>query len=820
LRPVFTIIYLYFELANYWGFVSKEPLCCKLSRMTLYNRHINSTLSESKLKSLQAPPQATKGLEMVHSSHYLFSKSLLQRVVLSLILALSLFNLGLAQQQNPTVVMTLGNRKVSADEFLNYTKKVISDTLSLKDGLKFYTERFVAHKLKVIQAERQGLDTTEAFRNEMTTYRRVLADPYLGDKTILENLIKEAYERSKEEINASHILVAIPVGALPADTLEAYKEALRIRERAEKGEKFDVLAKAYSDDPNAQKDAGALGWFSALKQVYAIETAAYNTSKGNISMPIRTKFGYHLIKIWDRRSSRGKVKIAHILLKTTSSMSAEAQADAKRKIEDIAAQLTKGENYENLARKYSEDPTTKNAGGNLGKYFAVSELIPEFADALSALKKNNEVSAPIKTIYGWHILKLLDRKEILPLADMQSFLKQKIQVEPSRNSISRNALVRKIRKNNNITEYQSVVDEVLTKFYLVREENLLKKYLLTINQKPVYAAEFYTFADRKKLKSPTVEKLREVYNEFVDNSLLSYEEGNLEQKYPEFREELFNYREGILENQIHEKAVLMPSSQDTFKLKRYYQQNVGRYQYPERIKGKLYVADNYEILNQAMNVFSNPPYRLSRPFADILFEKDQADIITKKDQMFNLLAVMVKNQEYVLEVSGNIDPSENDTLSAARVKNIVAYLLRNKISATRIIEKDNGKFKPVSKTNRSLNSRVGFTFFSNAKQDIVKQFNGLRAESLSVQEGFFKKGSNKYLEDTPWVTGQRTFSKNGKYCFLDVEALEPARPKRFDEAVVSVIKDYQTELERNFISKMKGEFPVSINEEELKKIAK
>ena len=139
---------------------------------------------------------------------------------------------------------------------------------------------------------------------------------------------------------------------------------------------------------------------------------------------------------------------------------------------------------------------------------------------------------------------------------------------------------------------------------------------------------------------------------------------------------------------------------------------------------------------------------------------------------------------------------------------------------TRIIEKDNGKFKPISKTNRNLNSRVGFTFFSNAKQDVAKQYNNLKPETLTVFEGFFKKESSKYLEDARWETGKQTFEKSGKSIYLDIQSVDKARPKDFIEASASVVKDYQSALEKAWIAKLKTQFPVQINEEELKKVIK
>jgi peptidyl-prolyl cis-trans isomerase SurA len=181
---------------------------------------------------------------------------------------------------------------------------------------------------------------------------------------------------------------------------------------------------------------------------------------------------------------------------------------------------------------------------------------------------------------------------------------------------------------------------------------------------------------------------------------------------------------------------------------------------------------------------------------------------------------LAKYPDYIVEISGNSDTQESDTISAARARNVVAYLTKNNISMTRIIEKDNGKYKPLSKTSRELNSRVSFVFYSNSTQDLVKQYNTLRPESLQILEGYFRKGSNKYLEDLRWEVGKYMFEKDSRYCQVDITAVEPARKRTFDEAVLQVVKDLRLQIEKQWIAQLKKQYPVQLFEEELKKTIK
>ncbi|MEI8049804.1 MAG: peptidylprolyl isomerase, partial [Bacteroidota bacterium] len=227
-------------------------------------------------------------------------------------------------QNSDQVLMNVAGENVTKSEFLgvyqkNNTKGEVIDQKSLDE----YLDLFINFKLKVKEAEVLGLDTVKSFRDELGGYRKQLAQPYLIDEDANKALLDEAFARKGEDIRASHILIRVDKNAKPADTLAAYNKVMKIRKRLLKGEDFGKLAIEFSDDESAKDrtqegrtmkgNKGDLGYFTVFDMVYPFETGAYSTKTGDVSQPVRSEFGYHLIKFTDRKPAMGKVQIAHIL---------------------------------------------------------------------------------------------------------------------------------------------------------------------------------------------------------------------------------------------------------------------------------------------------------------------------------------------------------------------------------------------------------------------------------------------------------------------------------------------------------------------------
>lgn len=736
--------------------------------------------------------------------------------IYSLITCLSLI-IPTANAQNEPYAIRIGNQIISPTEFSQVYRKFVQSDSIKKDKTKEFLDNFINYKLEVYAAQRMGKDTTRAFRDEINAYRKELATPYLLDKTLLEKMIQETYERMREEVRVAQIFIPVPRNASAADTMTAYDEMKTLRLRIMKGETFEQIAKNYSQDPKSSEKGGEMGFIAVLDNNYSFESVVYNTSKGEISDIIRTEKGYHLVKVLEKRSSRGRVKLAHILVSSTT-------PNAKEKIEEVYSYLKKNEPFDGVCRAYSDDTRTKGKGGVL-KWFEAGTLIDDKVAELVFSKDKGDFTTPIETVLGWHIFKIMDKKPLLKFEELAPFIRQKITSDPSRSLVVRGNLLKRLRKDDNFQESISVKQESFDNFYKDRigNEPYLSKTVFAINQTVSTVREFYSFVMKQQRQLAKIGTLndkseKEWYNLFVEDQLLRYEESNLEIKYPEFRAEIQMFKEGILQKDILNDNVL-EKSLDSLAQLRYFNQNAANYQYTNRVFAKVVTTDRRQTMEQVKPILAKAPYPMNRPFSLIFFEKDKADLSADAQKLIDQLYItMLKNREYTVEITGNSDPEELENISAFRAKKTVNYLIDKGISVTRIIEKDDGKYKPTSKTDRSKNMRVGIKFFSNSMEDVVKRYNALKPGSLTAEEHFFKKGDNDFVDGTPWTVGEVNSESKGRQVFINIQKVEEPRPKTFREARGQVIGDYQQTLFDNWINQLKSKYPVMVNKEEVNKI--
>ncbi|MGB5978514.1 MAG: peptidylprolyl isomerase, partial [Cyclobacteriaceae bacterium] len=259
-------------------------------------------------------------------------------------------------------LFTVGDKSVTSEEFIYVFNKnnFNNDSTITREEIDEYLELFVNFKLKVKEAETLGLQNEESFTRELETYRKQLAKPYLTETNVTNALIQEAYDRSKVEVNASHILITAGPDASPEDTLAAYNQITGLRERVMNGEDFNQVARENSQDPSAIQNGGNLGYFTSMQMVYPFEEAAYNTPVGDVSQPFRTRFGYHILKVQDKRDSRGKIKVGHIMIRASQGISPEDSVTAKNKADELYRQLKDSADWFAVARQYSEDLNTKD----------------------------------------------------------------------------------------------------------------------------------------------------------------------------------------------------------------------------------------------------------------------------------------------------------------------------------------------------------------------------------------------------------------------------------------------------------------------------
>lgn len=513
------------------------------------------------------------------------------------------------QNNSQQTLFTFNHEKVTKGEFEQvYSKNNSSKNISYSEqSLREYLDLYINFKLKVIAAKELGLDTMPGIKGELINYRKQLSKTYLMDKEVTENLMNEAYERMKKEIHAKHILVLISPDASSEDTLKAYKKIMDIKKRLDKKEDFSTVAKELSEDPSAKDNGGDLGYFSALQMVYPFETASYNTPVGSISNPVRTKFGYHLIKVEDNRPSRGQILVQHILIKTPKNSSDNDRVNAKNKIDEVFEKVKKGESFDELAKTYSDDHTSSNNGGKL-PWFGSNRMVADFENIAFSLKNNGDVSGPFKTEYGWHIVKRIDKKEIAPLVEMKDDLKTKIEKD-SRSELSKQHFINRLKKEYNFKEISDAKKEMWSKLdsSLIRKnfraEQFIQKNtpLFSFADKTVSQKDFaeYLEKNQRKVSGSSVTGIADkLMDDYINQTIMDYEKSHLENKFPDFKNLMNEYRDGILLFELTDKNVWSMAVQDTNGLKNFHAQQKDKYMWKNRVAVIIYKFKNAEAAQQ------------------------------------------------------------------------------------------------------------------------------------------------------------------------------------------------------------------------------
>lgn len=513
------------------------------------------------------------------------------------------------------VLMTISGKNITRSEFEHIFKKNNPKDAKIdRQALDEYLELFINFKLKVAAAEAEGKDTMRSFKNELAGYRRQLAEPYLRDKDVSEMLIQEAYERGKTDVHASHILIAVDQNAPPKDTLEAFKKIIRARERVLKGESFDNVARQVSEDPSAKQNGGDLGYFTSMMMVYPFENAAYNTPIGEVSMPVRTRFGYHIVKVHDRRPAQGQVRVAHIMVRVPENATDSIDRELKAKIDEIYQRVLKGEDFSDLAQKYSDDRTSGKSGGQLA-WFGTGRMVPEFEKAAFSLKKEGEVAAPVRTSFGYHIIKLLERKGIPSFDEVKGELKLKISKD-SRSQLSRTAIIERVKTENNFREDLKALDElikVVDTTYLnakwdKEKAEKLRKPLFSIGNKTFTQFDFADYLEfnqsRLAFDTDIPALIRKTYRTWVEDKIIEFEDAQLEQKYDQFRLLMQEYRDGILLFEITDKMVWSKALEDSAGLAAFHEAHRSKYMWGERLDAVIYTAKDEKTAKAARKLIA------------------------------------------------------------------------------------------------------------------------------------------------------------------------------------------------------------------------
>ena len=528
-----------------------------------------------------------------------------------------------AQAQSKTdkeVLMTIGDQSITVKDFTDvYYKNNLKSDVIEKKSVDDYLELFTTFRMKVMEAERLQLDTSAKFKKELAGYRKQLAKPFMSSDDITDELIEEAYQRKLKDIRASHILIRCDKNALPSDTLKAYNKAMDIRKKAlAKGADFGALADQYSDDPSAKGmkatdqnparpgNHGDLGYFTVFDMVYPFETGAYNTKEGEISMPVRSDFGYHIIKVNSVTDAMGSIQAAHIFLQLPFDAPAEDVAAMKQKADNIYKELMAkdGKNWNEMVKQYTDDKGTVARNGALSN-FTVSRIVPEFIEACKSLEIN-EISKPIRTNYGFHIIKLLGKSGVSSFEKESKALSERIEKD-QRSKKSEEVVLKQVKaeykfkqNDKNLETFLATIDSsILRNAYEPAAEVDMNATLFSMEGHPTTVGDFVTYIKANMTTQKYVTPATygyQLYENFRNETVMNYADAHLEDKYPEFKALVQEYKDGILLFDLMDREVWNKAVKDTVGLAEFHKRNASKYMWGDRAYATIITVTRPEAL--------------------------------------------------------------------------------------------------------------------------------------------------------------------------------------------------------------------------------
>lgn len=529
----------------------------------------------------------------------------------SILFLMVLFSQLNAQNTNDDVLFVVDDESVYASEFLRVYNKnldLVQDE-SQKD-VDEYLKLFTNYKLKLKEARVLGFDKKPAYLRELKNYKKQLAKNFLTDTKVTDALVKEAYERISNDVKASHILIKVSENASPQDTLVAYNNIVRLRNRA----LHEGFEKVRTNVHNGKSVFGEdLGYFSGFKMVYKFESVAFNTPEGEISKPFRTQFGYHIINVIEKRKSRGERTVAHIMVVDKKEDTIANNAEIR--INEIYKKLNQGEDFESLAKQFSDDKSSASKGGKMAPFSSGQISSKIFEDTAFSLKNNGDVSQPIQSKFGWHIVKLIDKKPIAPFKDMKSELENKVKRD-SRSKLIDNALHDKLKIKYNVKsnpEALAYFTSILNDDYYKRTWRLPNNFksdkpLVKIGNKQITYKAFGDALVRNQKgirnREPFVNLVSKAYNNFLNISLVNYQEDNLENENEEFAYIVNEYRDGLLLFDLMETTIWNSAKNDTLGIQNYYKTNKDSYIWSERVDAIVASSANQKVLKKVSKLLA------------------------------------------------------------------------------------------------------------------------------------------------------------------------------------------------------------------------
>lgn len=589
----------------------------------------------------------------------------------------------------PSVVARYADTTLTLSEFEtayeNANEQPTPETDSLA-AYKEFLEQYVNYRLKVKAAREAGLDTLSSLQKEIRTYRREMARPRLLREQVFEPLTRKLYKRRKQEIDVSHILLRVPQDAASKDTLEAYRKMQQIADSLDRGIPFGDLAYRNSDAPAARKKGqrgfrGRLGFIRAGEIVEPFEDRMYTISPDSVSDVFRTRFGYHILKVHDRRPASPPIRLSHILVRDSSgSQSPRQLLDSLR-----TALLQNRIDFPTTARTYSQDRRSAANGGDLGEVESLRSLPSAFQTAVAQLDSVGAISPVVQTRFGYHLIKLTDRQERQSYEDSYSKLKKQISGRPRVEHL-KTAFAHSVRSEVGITVDTA---QILQQAPVATLDTLARPLLPVADADSMGHSVVATLGDSTFTLSQLAHHVMktdggaqltvgEVLDDFLDQKTFAYEQARLETKDPEFAATMKEYREGLLAFQFMEDSVWTPATRDSSGLHQTYRQNRETYQFPERIRTIVLRAPADSLLSQYTESPENGGTRSSimeRVEQDSLITLDTMMVTKSSSEAYqpvwtvadgSTVGPLSQENESVLLIRDTLLPARRKTFEEAR----------------------------------------------------------------------------------------------------------------------------------------------------------
>ena len=689
-------------------------------------------------------------------------------------------------QTNDPVAFEINGQPIHKSEFMkDFLHSIGQDpaaaptacTYEKRKALEDYVQLFVNYRVKLADAYALGMDTAADLVKELSTYRSELAAPYLIDSATMQRLMFEAYARNKEAIHASHILINLPPTATPADTLRAYNDAMSVYRRVTTGgEAFNKVAREYIEkqltpeqreryeaQPLPEGHEGDLGFFSVFDMVYPFENACYGLKPGEVSLPVRTRFGYHIIKVTDRVPFYGTITLRHIWMSPTFDK-------AEGLIKEAYQKIKKGMDFERVARNYSTDRRTSDKGGLLGN-LTMQQLPPQY---ISVVGHNNmkagDVSEPFHTEYGWHIIYVERRDTIPPIEDMEHLYRQRL-TRDQRDAAPRSVFVEQAKRQYHFTDFTqqygtwkngnfvadkknakkkqraATLDEIIAqvndsvfnrtwRFHAERLTNL--QPLFSIEGRAYNAIDFGQYIALTQAVGPlqNIELyVKQKYQDFIAAKVIELADSRLEQDNPDFRDLIAEYRHGLMIFNYNDQQIWAKSVEDTAGFEQFYRENA-------------------------------PLHNIDTPEDSVYFWKDRARV--------NI---------YTVADSHCIAPDK----------------------ALKIIAKESKKQRSAHDIRLALLEKLDRSHCT-ASQPVV------------MHTELVEEGDTRILSRKEWRLGTYVHPAGHGYQICVVEQLLPPMLKTADEARGFYVNDFQNEMERRLVEQLRKKYNVKIHQDVIDEI--